>query len=167
MKNKQELLSDLNPRFFDPKNDAAFHKVFVYHLDLTKSFLNATLRLKGEQRIKKVEKLPIDQQPFTAESKRAALNALGTDESGFQYIIQVQNRYMYNFFKRVKYYPPSTYIKQPDYKTLKPVTLINISDHTIFPDTVDHLSFIGMQKKTSMSPTLTIHACIHRAIQVY
>lgn len=34
--------SGFEPRFFDPRNDVAFKKVFVDHADLTKSFLNST-----------------------------------------------------------------------------------------------------------------------------
>ena len=164
MKNKQELVSDLIPRFFDPKNDAAFKKVFVDHLDLTKSFLNATLRLEGERRIKKVVKLPTEQLPLTAESKQSALDVLCTDESGSQYIIEVQNRYLHSYFKRVQYYVSHAYAKQlriaANYKTLKPVTLISICDHILFPDEVDYLSFHRNAEEKTHEPYLNDHTYV-------
>jgi len=137
--------SGFEPRFFDPRNDVAFKKVFVDHEDLTKSFLNSTLRLHGGRRIQKVEYLPTERLPRTSESKKSILDVLCTDERGFQYIIEVQNKYMQNYMQRVQYYVSHLYSGQlgdsENYLELKPVTLLSVLNHSIFPHQISYLSF--------------------------
>ena len=161
-------MPELNNRFADPKNDAAFKKLFVDHLDLTKSFLNATLRLEGDRRIKKVQKLPTEQLPMTTRAKKSGLDVLCTDESGAQYIIEMQNRYMKSYFKRVQYYVSHAYAKQlkegEKYKTLKPVTLLSISDHNLFSDSIDYLSFHHNAEETTRNRYLNDHTYARREV---
>ena len=137
--------SGFEPRFFDPRNDVAFKKVFVDHEDLTKSFLNSTLRLHGGRKIQKVEYLPTERLPRTSESKKSILDVLCTDERGFQYIIEVQNKYMQNYMQRVQYYVSHLYSGQlknsENYLELKPVTLLSVLNHSIFPHQISYLSF--------------------------
>ena len=136
---------DYEPRYFDPRNDVAFKKVFQDHEDLTKSFLNATLRLQGEKSISKVEYLPTERLPMTSESKKSILDVLCTDHRGFQYIIEVQNKYMQNYLQRAQYYVSHVYAGQlgegKDYIDLKRVTLLSVLNHNIFPPQLNYLSF--------------------------
>ena len=133
------------PRYFDPRNDVAFKKVFQDHEDLTKSFLNATLRLQGEKSIRTVEYLPTERLPTTSESKKSILDVLCTDHRGFQYIIEVQNKYMQNYLQRAQYYVSHVYAGQlgegKDYIDLKRVTLLSVLNHNIFPPNLNYLSF--------------------------
>jgi predicted transposase/invertase (TIGR01784 family) len=143
-------------RFFNPRNDVAFKKVFVQHEDLTRSFLNSTLRLTGDRQIKSVEFLPTERLPLTAESKKSILDVLCTDERGFQYIIEVQNKYMQNYVQRVQHYVSHLYSGQleraEDYLELKPVTLLSLLNHPIFPKEVNYLSFHhNIEKETQVS----------------
>ena len=137
--------SPFEPRFFNPRNDVAFKKVFVNHVELTRSFLNSTLRLEGSRRIQTVEFLPTERLPMTAESKKSILDVLCTDEKGTQYIIEVQNKSMLNYIQRVQYYASHVYAGQlevtENYLTLKPVTLLSLLNHCIFPNDVSYLSF--------------------------
>ena len=96
-----EDYSGFEPRFFDPRNDVAFKKVFVDHADLTKSFLNSTLRLEGGRKIQTVEFLPTEQLPKTSESKKSILDVLCTDERGFKYIIAVSYTHLTLPTKRI------------------------------------------------------------------
>ncbi|HQS83818.1 MAG: hypothetical protein B7Y25_02605 [Alphaproteobacteria bacterium 16-39-46] len=151
-----EDYSGFEPRFFDPRNDVAFKKVFVDHADLTKSFLNATLRLEGGRKIQTVEFLPTEQLPKTSESKKSILDVLCTDERGFKYIIEVQNKYMQNYIQRVQYYISHLYSNQlrnkENYLELKPITLLSVLNHSIFPSQINYLSFHeNIEKETKQS----------------
>jgi predicted transposase/invertase (TIGR01784 family) len=77
----------------------AFKKVLQDHEDLTKSFLNATLRLQGEKSISIVEYLTTERLPMTSESQKSILGVLCTDDRGLQYIIEVQ---MQNYLQRAQ-----------------------------------------------------------------
>jgi predicted transposase/invertase (TIGR01784 family) len=108
----------------------AFKKVFLDHEALTISFLNATLRPSGSRPIPKVEFLPLERLSLTAESKKSILDVLCTDQKGFQYIIEVQNKCIQNYLQRVQYYAPHLYVGQlakgENYLQLKPVTLLSV-----------------------------------------
>jgi len=147
---------DFVPRFFNPCNDVAFKKVFVNHVELTKSFLNSTLRLEGKRTIQAVEFLPTERLPMTPESKKSILDVLCTDENGHQYIIEVQNKFMLNYVQRAQYYVSHLYAGQleigDNYLALKPVTLLSLLNHRIFPDSVSYLSFHhNIERETKVS----------------
>lgn len=143
-------------RYFNPRNDVAFKKVFVDHPDLTLSFLNSTLRLHGSRTIKTIEFLPTERLPMTAESKKSILDVLCTDQQGSQYIIEVQNKSMLNYIQRIQHYASHVYSGQlesaDNYLELKPVTLLSILNHCIFPRDVNYLSFHhNIEKETQVS----------------
>ena len=144
------------PRFFNPRNDVAFKKVFVNHVELTKSFLNSTLRLEGGRKIEKIEFLPPERLPMTGESKKSILDVLCTDENGHQYIIEVQNKSMINYLQRIQYYASHVFAGQletaDNYLTLKPVTMLSILNHIIFPSDVGYVSFHhNIERETKVS----------------
>jgi len=147
---------EFETRFFNPRNDVAFKKVFVQHEDLTRSFLNSTLRLRGSRQIQSVEFLPTERLPITSESKKSILDVLCTDQRGFQYIIEVQNKFMQHYIQRIQHYVSHLYSGQleraNDYLALKPVTLLSLLNHTIFPKEVGYLSFHhNFEKETQVS----------------
>jgi predicted transposase/invertase (TIGR01784 family) len=147
---------DFEPRFFSPRNDVAFKKIFGNHLHLTKSFLNSTLRLTGERRIRSLEFIPTEQLPMRAESKKSILDVLCIDEKGSQYIIEVQNKLMANYIQRAQYYAARLYGSQLDagdnYLALRPVTLLSLLNHAIFPHDVKYLSFHhNIERETQVS----------------
>lgn len=135
---------DYEARFFNPRNDVAFKKVFQ-HEALTLSFLNSTLRLTDDRQIKAIQFLPTEQLPMTAESKKSILDLLCTDHRGFKYIIEVQNKYMNNYIRRAQYYVSHLFVNQLEnagnYLQLKPVTLLSLLNHKVFPEQVRYLSY--------------------------
>jgi predicted transposase/invertase (TIGR01784 family) len=152
----QMVFPSFEPRFFNPRNDVAFKKVFVNHVELTRSFLNSTLRLEGSRKIQTVEFLPTERLPMTAESKKSILDVLCTDEKGAQYIIEVQNKSMLNYVQRAQYYASHLYAGQlevaENYLTLRPVTLLSLLNHCIFPNDVGYLSFHhNIERETKVS----------------
>jgi len=153
---RQMVFTPFEPRFFNPRNDVAFKKVFVNHVELTRSFLNSTLRLEGSRKIQEVEFLPTERLPMTAESKKSILDVLCTDEKGAQYIIEVQNKSMLNYVQRAQYYSSHLYAGQleiaENYLTLKPVTLLSLLNHCIFPNDFGYLSFHhNIERETKVS----------------
>jgi predicted transposase/invertase (TIGR01784 family) len=132
-------------KFYNPCNDVAFKKVFNSHPDLTMSFLNAVLKLEGERTIEKVEFLPQEQLPKVADSKKSILDVKCTDQRGLQYIIEVQNSKMVSYLHRVQYYIAHSYSSQlaktGKYLDLKPITMLSISNHLLFPKEVPCVSY--------------------------
>ena len=132
-------------KFYNPCNDVAFKKVFNSHPELTRSFLNAVLKLEGERTIEKVEFLPQEQLPKVADSKKSILDVKCTDQRGLQYIIEVQNSKMVSYLHRVQYYIAHSYSSQlaktGKYLDLKPITMLSISNHLLFPQEVPCVSY--------------------------
>lgn len=142
--------------FFDPCNDIAFKKVFNQHPRRTISFLNAMLKLEGDRQIKAIEFLPQELLPHISESRKSILDVRCTDQRNFQYIVEVQNKPMIPFLRRVQFYASNAYGNQlkkgEDYEGLRPVTLISILKHNVFPEEVDFLSFHhNLETKTKQS----------------
>lgn len=133
--------------FLDPKNDIAFKKLFGTedHKPLLINFLNSLLRLEGTRTIKDVELLPTEQIPHIKAAKRAILDVKCTDQRNLQYIVEMQNRRVPNFIKRSQYYVSNTYASQlgdaVDYIELKPVILLTIANHNLFPEKLDYISY--------------------------
>ena len=134
-------------RYLDPTNDISFKKLFgtIEHRSLLISFLNAILNLQQEKRIKEVKLLPKEQAPLIKETKKSILDIKCTDERNFQYIVEVQNKKIPNFIKRAQFYTAHSYITQlpsgSDYLTLKPVILVVLANHILFPSNQNPISY--------------------------
>lgn len=134
-------------RFYDATNDVAFKRLFAQEANkpLLISFLNSVLRRKGEDIIEDVEILPPELVPTIAEAKRSILDVRCRDRKNFQYIIEMQNRNLSSFIQRIQYYVSRTYSSQiapgDTYLELKPVILLAILNHKIFPDKIEAISY--------------------------
>lgn len=134
-------------RYLDPTNDIAFKKLFGTedHKPLLISFLNAILSLEGHRRIKQVDFLTKDQAPLIKESKTSILDVKCTDERNVQYIVEMQNRTVPGFIKRTQFYVAHSYVAQAsagsDYLELKPVILLAIANHELFPSKGQIISY--------------------------
>lgn len=133
------------PQFYDICNDIAFKKVFNQHENLTIKFLNSTLRLEEDRAIQSIQFLPQELLPNLSESKKSILDVKCTDQRGFQYIVEVQNKSLQPYLQRIQYYVSHTYSSQlkvaQSYLELKPVTMLSILNHKLFPDDIPSLSF--------------------------
>lgn len=142
--------------FYDLCNDVAFKKVFNQHEQLTIKFLNATLKLEGERQIQSLVFVPQELLPKTSESKKSILDVKCTDHRGFQYIVEVQNKPMLPYLQRIQHYVAHTYSGQiekgADYLQLKPVTMLSILNHKLFPEDIGYLSFhTNVEQETKIS----------------
>lgn len=120
-------------RYLDPTNDIAFKKLFSQEKPLI-SFLNAMLELKAECSIQKIEFLPEEE----ARIKTTLLGVKCTDETGKQYIVEIQNRKVPVFVKREQLYPSHSYasqfVSEEDDSELRSIILLCIANHTLFPN---------------------------------
>jgi len=127
-------------RFLDPKNDFAFRQVFgtKKHKDILIHFLNDVLKRSGEQMITDVQFLSPIQDPEIAAKKQSIVDVLCKDESGCQFIIEMQVARTTGFKERAVYYASKAYVNQMvkggQYEDLKEVIFIAIIDYELFPD---------------------------------
>lgn len=134
-------------RYLNPTNDYSFRKLFgtEEHKPLLISFLNSVLVLEGKRKIKRVEFLPKDQAPLIKEAKTTILDIKCTDERGNQYIVEMQNKSVPSFIKRTQFYVAHSYVTQlpagMDYPELKPIILLAIANHKLFPNKSGPISY--------------------------
>lgn len=134
-------------RFYDAKNDIAFRRLFAREENkpLLISFLNAVLRREDEDIIEDVEILPPELVPDIVEAKRSILDVRCRDRKNFQYVVEMQNRKFTSFIQRAQYYASRTYVEQiwqgEQYLELRPVILLAILNHSIFPEDVGTISY--------------------------
>jgi len=125
-------------KFVDVKNDIAFRKIFGNEQKtlILISFLNAILKLEGDQRIKEVTIINPYLLPRVAGEKASIIDVRAKDEKGQQFVIEMQVADVDGFDKRVQYYTCRDYSMQIDrgeqYPLLKPTYFIGILDFSFF-----------------------------------
>ena len=128
-------------KFVKPKSDIAFKKIFgnQQHKNILISFLNAVMRLEGNQCIEDVTIMNPYQVPKIEGLKETTLDVLAQDKSGHEFIVEMQLKDEDEFIKRSLYYTAKAYVKQLKvaevYEKLRPVTFIGIVNFNIFPET--------------------------------
>ena len=119
-------------QFLNPTNDFAFKQIFGNEKKkyILISFLNSVLRLPEHQQITAVSLLPSHQVPRMLGSKETILDVRCLDQSGAEYIVEMQVLPKEFFDKRVLYYAAKAYSQQLNigegYKLLKPVVFLGI-----------------------------------------
>jgi hypothetical protein len=132
-------------KFLDPKNDLAFKRIFgtERNKDILIHFLNDIFNLHSNP-VQEVTFLKTNQDPMIAAERRSIVDILCKDQKGDRFIVEMQVAYDSGFEKRAQYYAAKTYIEQrdqgTDYKDLKQVTFLAITDFTIFPKKNGYLS---------------------------
>jgi predicted transposase/invertase (TIGR01784 family) len=127
-------------KYLDPKNDAAFKKIFgsEQNKDILMHFLNDVLGSFREVPIVEIDFLPTILQPENREKKTSLIDVLCKDAQGTKYIIEMQVTKARGFEKRAQYYASKVYGNQAnigdEYHALKEVIFIAIADCVIFPN---------------------------------
>ncbi len=120
--------------FVDVKNDVAFRKIFGNENKkvILISFLNAIMKLQGEDRIVDVQIVNPYQLPIIKNLKASIIDIKAKDEKGRTYIIEMQVSEADGLDKRLLYYTSKEYSQQiekgEEYTQLKPVIFIGIFD---------------------------------------
>ncbi len=119
-------------RYLDPRNDLTFKKIFGRHPHLLRSFLNAMLPLPEGSFIESLEYLPADMVPEIPLMKYSIVDVRCKDNTGRQFIVEMQLYWTTGFMQRVLFNASKAYVTQLDrafnYKSLQPVyalTLVN------------------------------------------
>ncbi len=133
-------------KFADLRNDVAFRKILgnKRKTHILISLLNAVLQLQGDQRIASIKIEDPNLFPRLAGEKSAIIDVRATEESGRQFVIEMQVTEPRGFDKRVQYYASRDYSMQinkgQDYSKLKPTVFIGILDFNYFKGH-DYLSY--------------------------
>lgn len=141
-------------KFVDVKNDIAFRKIFGNEkkTQILISFLNAILKLEGNQRIQEVTIINPYLLPKVAGEKASIIDVRAKDKNGRQFVVEMQVADVDGFDKRVQYYTCRDYSMQIErgeqYPLLKPTYFIGILDFDFF-ESAEYLSnHIVLNEKT-------------------
>jgi predicted transposase/invertase (TIGR01784 family) len=125
-------------RYLDPRNDLTFRKIFGRHPHLLRSFLNAMLPLPDGSFIESLEYLPADMVPEIPLMKYSIVDVRCKDNTGRQFIVEMQLYWTTSFMQRVLFNASKAYVTQLDkavnYKTLQPVYALNLVNDIFQPD---------------------------------
>ncbi|NNM81279.1 MAG: Rpn family recombination-promoting nuclease/putative transposase [Burkholderiales bacterium] len=133
-------------RFLNPKTDFAFKKIFgsTQSTDILLSFLNAVLGLQSPYRIAGVTILDPYQAPRIVGMKDTYVDVRAVDETGRQFIVEMQVLNVQGFEQRVLYNACKAYAGQiqvgEDYRALTDVIALTITDFVMFPERLDVVS---------------------------
>ena len=131
----------MTKKFLDPKYDSAFKKIFgsEQNKDLLIHFLNDVLILEEDRHIQDISFLPPVQDIDIAIQKQSIVDVLCKDDKGDQYIVEMQYAPMQGFQERALHYASKAYGGQMlkgdyQYKDLKKIIFLAITNHILFPD---------------------------------
>jgi len=126
-------------RYLDPKNDLTFKRIFGEHKHLCMSLLNSMLPL--ENPIASIEYLPAELTPVIPEKKNSIVDVRCTDQTGRQFIVEMQMFWTDSFASRVQFNACKAYVKQlakgKDYKLLQPVYALAFVNDIFQPEKLD------------------------------
>lgn len=137
--------STMLSKFLDPKNDLAFKRIFgsEKNKDILIHFLN-DLFANTVNPIEEVTFLKTSSDPVVASQRTSIVDILCHDAYGDYFIVEMQVDFEPGFEKRAQYYAAKTYIQQREkgieYKDLKQVTFLAITNYTLFPEQKEYLS---------------------------
>jgi predicted transposase/invertase (TIGR01784 family) len=124
-------------KFVDVKNDIAFRKIFGNEKkkEVLISFLNAVLDFENKHKITDVTIINPYQLPKFRDGKATIIDVKARDQSGREFIVEMQVADAVGFSKRVLYYTSQGYISQIErgefYDKLNPTIFIGILDFSI------------------------------------
>lgn len=129
-------------RYLDPKNDLTFKKVFGQHPHLLRSFLNALLPLEEGQVIESLEYLPAELVPVVPLFKHSIVDVRCQDNTGRQFIVEMQMLWTDSFKSRVLFNASKAYVNQlgrgRQYEGLQPVYALSLVDQVFEPDSTEY-----------------------------
>ena len=112
-------------RYLDPKNDLTFKRIFGEHEHLCKSLLNNMLPLEASQQIVTLKYQQPELTPEIPALKDSIVDVHCTDNTGRQFVVEMQMHWSESFKSRVLFNASKAYVRQlkrsEDYKLLQPV----------------------------------------------
>jgi predicted transposase/invertase (TIGR01784 family) len=132
-------------KFLDPKNDLAFKQIFgtERNQDILIHFLN-DIFAGHTSPVEKVTFLKSIQEPEISSQRVSIVDILCQAINGDRFIVEMQVLHEPGFEKRAQFYAAKAYIEQRrknlEYKDLKQVIFLAITDFTLFPKKTEYLS---------------------------
>jgi predicted transposase/invertase (TIGR01784 family) len=125
-------------RYLDPKNDLIFKLIFGEHKHLCKSLLNSMLPLAPEQQIVELEYQTPEMIPEIPALKDSIVDVRCTDNTGRQFLVEMQMHWTESFKSRVLFNASKAYVRQleskKDYKLLQPVYALSFVNEVFDAD---------------------------------
>ena len=115
-------------KYYDPRADILFKKIFGRNEDLTISFLNAMLPLEDE--VKTIKYLQPEELPLIPELKDSIVDVLCVDLKGRTFVVEMQMYWTSYFKQRILFNAAKMYVTQiergENYDALMPVYGLNL-----------------------------------------
>ena len=147
-------------RYLDPTNDVGFKKVFS-EKNRMKDFLNNMLRLPEGKRIETLDFIPTEEMPDLGQGKRSLFDLKCKDQSGTQFLVEMQCRRTPLLMKRIQYYAAHAYTAQiqkgKKHKELLPVVVLTVMKEELFPSPIEIISYHKVREEKS-------HKCFLEAL---
>lgn len=129
------------PKFLDPKTDLTFKRVFGEHKDIMISFLNAMLPLPATREIIDLEYLDPEMVPLNPGKKDSIVDVRCKDNTGRQFIVEMQMYWTNAFKKRALLNTCKAYSMQAErgtsFSELKSVYTLSLVNDIAFPEEKD------------------------------
>jgi len=117
-------------RYLDPKNDLTFKRIFGEHPELLIRFLNAVMPFEPDRLIEEITYLPAEMIPDNPTRKYSLVDVRCRDNSGRQFIVEMQMYWDGAFTNRLVFNAGKAYVRQLDsgdeYHLLQPVYTLAI-----------------------------------------
>jgi len=117
-------------RYLDPKNDLTFKRIFGEHPDLLIKFLNAVMPFEPDRFIEDITYLPSEMIPDNPTRKNSIVDVRCCDNSGRQFIVEMQMYWDSSFTNRLVFNAGKAYVRQlergEEYHLLQPVYTLAI-----------------------------------------
>lgn len=99
-------------KYFDPKNDLTFRKMFGEHPHLLISFLNSLLPLEDDRQIETIEYIDSEIIPELPGLKRSIVDVRYVDNKNRQFIVKMQMYWTSSFKSRMLFNTSKAYVRQ-------------------------------------------------------
>ena len=117
-------------KYYDPRADILFKKIFGRNEDLTISFLNAMLPLEGDGLVKTIKYLQPEELPIIPDLKDSIVDVLCVDIKGRTFVVEMQMYWTSYFKQRILFNAAKMYVTQiergENYDALMPVYGLNL-----------------------------------------
>lgn len=142
---KESATMNNNVKYLNPKADLTFKLVFGEHADLMMSLLNALLPLNPNEQITHLEYITLEMVPENPAKKNSVVDVRCYDQTGRQFIVEMQMEWNESFKKRVVLNASKAVVRQlkknEDFKLVHPVYSLNFINDVGFdagPDEFYH-----------------------------
>ena len=140
-------------RYLDPTNDVAFKRVFSDERRMM-DFLNAILRLPEGEKIETLDFVPNEQVPDLGQGKRSLFDLKCKDQSGTQFLVEMQCRRTPLLMNRIQFYGAHSYTAQMQkgkktHEDLLPVVVLTIMGESLLPPHIEVISYHKVREEKS------------------